>query len=575
MSDKKTLLDTTEESLYSLHDNIANFLAKQPESTHLLISQVVDYYNKIILCMPGYVYWMDRSAKAIGCNQNVLDLFKLDTQEDFYGLTFDDMARLRQWPEADKKAIEADALEVIRTGVIKANIEDPPIQNPDGSIIYFLTTRVPLLNARGDVIGIVGISTDITQQKDTERELAIAKEQAESSNRAKTEFLANMSHDIRTPLASLMALNEYLLNHINDERLNSLAKDAHVCSEQLMLLINEILEITEIDLGQTPNQVQTFHLPDLVTNIVSLMRPSAEQKDLALTAELDPKLPNVVVAHRQMLQRIMINLIGNAVKFTDQGGVTVSLTLKNMINHKATVSLEVTDTGMGIPADQQNEIFEQFKRLTSAYEGRFLGRGLGLYIVKKFADSLGATVEIKSKENKGSTFTVTFDLDIATQSQAKHIDDFDINIVETASTLQTTAMVDTPLTEMSTLTRTKILLVEDTKMAQKVAQLVLLEPMACDVDIAETGEEAITKAATNEYNMILLDIGLPDMTGMDVAQQIRDDEIKHNVTPRPIIALSAHISKTEYQQCLQSGIQQVITKPLKIQRVRALMDNWL
>ncbi|PJD94004.1 MAG: hypothetical protein CK423_06690, partial [Legionella sp.] len=187
------------ESILIQMDKLLESKLRLPANTQLFIEQIINYYETLLLCMPGNVYWLDNNGIAVGCNKNVLDMFGLTSIEQFKGLSFEDMAKIANWSDKTTQSFKQDTLDVIKTGVAKTQIEEPPINHSNGKLIYFLTHRVPLIDKNNRVLGVVGISVDITERKILEMQIKKAKEAAEAANLAKTEFIANMSHDIRTP----------------------------------------------------------------------------------------------------------------------------------------------------------------------------------------------------------------------------------------------------------------------------------------------------------------------------------------------------------------------------------------
>lgn len=243
-----------------------------------IIKNIINYYENIIGCMPGNVYWLDRYGTAIGCNKNVLDMFGLDSLSQFKGLSFEDMGKVGNWTPAATQSFKRDTLEVINTGRPKLNIEEPPIPHQDGRTIYFLTHRVPLFDSKRNVIGVVGISIDITERKQIEASLFKAKEAAETANKAKTEFLTNMRHDIRTPLSGIIGFAGLIKNETKDPNILEYADSLLASSQALLDFLNEILETIKITSGEIPLIKKKFDLKEKILPVITLNQTLAKQK---------------------------------------------------------------------------------------------------------------------------------------------------------------------------------------------------------------------------------------------------------------------------------------------------------
>jgi PAS domain S-box-containing protein len=208
-------------------------------SIEKIVDNIVSYYEDVINCMPGNVYWLDKNCVTVGCNKNVLEMFGFKSLSDFKGLTFEEMGKAGNWTTQATKAFKKDSLDVIRSGKAKLNIEEPPIPHHSGKTIYFLTSRVPLFNAAKEVVGVVGISIDITERKKMEEDLRKAKEAAEQANKAKSEFISNMTHDIRTPLTGIIGISEMLERSAPNAEKKEQAQWVRDCGGQLLELLNK------------------------------------------------------------------------------------------------------------------------------------------------------------------------------------------------------------------------------------------------------------------------------------------------------------------------------------------------
>lgn len=377
---------------------------KNNSSIEKIVESIIDYYENIISCMPGNVYWLDKSGIALGCNKNVLKMFGLNSLKDFKGLTFEEMGRIGHWLPTATQSFKLDTLEVIKTGKAKLNVVEPPIPHHNGEILYFLTSRVPLFDENGAVIGVVGISIDISKQKETEKKLTEAKEKAEAANKAKTEFLANMRHDIRTPLGGIIGLSELIKNENSLNKTQKYITQLSETSKELLRYFNEILEAINVASGEIPILKKKFSLKKTIENAIKLLQTKANEKNLELTHHIDTKIPEYLIGDSMRLYRILLELVGNALKFTHEGHIRIAASLAKKEGLDIVMKLEVSDTGPGIPKDKQAELFVNFKRLNPSYQGIYKGAGLGLSIIKQFVEDLQGEIYVESIPQQGSKF---------------------------------------------------------------------------------------------------------------------------------------------------------------------------
>ncbi|HXH55438.1 MAG TPA: PAS domain-containing sensor histidine kinase [Gammaproteobacteria bacterium] len=376
---------------------------QQSLSIEETIEKIIGYYESIIGCMPGNVYWLDKNLRMLGCNNNVLAMFGLNSSKEIKGLNFEEMGKIGRWSPETTQSLKADFLEVIRTGKAKANIEEPPIPHSDGGILYFLSSRVPLFDDNGFVVGIVGISIDITDRTKFEQ-FKIAKEAAELANNAKTEFLENMRHDIRTPLSGIIGFAELLRNETNPSKIKDYTTKLVESSTELLNFLNEILESVHITSGEIPLVYRQFNLKHILDSLSKLYQPKAHEKQLTLEFHCDEKISPYLIGDPTRIYRIILELLGNALKFTQQGKVNIYAKLAKKNEQNTVIQIEVEDTGPGIAAENQHEIFVRFKRFTPSSQGIYQGSGLGLSIVKQFIEDLQGEIYYDTKNTKGAKF---------------------------------------------------------------------------------------------------------------------------------------------------------------------------
>ena len=524
------------------------------------IKEVHDYYQKIIRCMPNNVYWLDRNCITQGCNTNVLKFVGLEKPEDFIGITYEQMGKIAGWAQGHAQFYEHDDQQVMASRKPKLNSEDPPILNPDGTLTYYSSSRVPLFDdEEKEVIGVVGISVDITEQKQLLLDLKQAKERAELANQAKTEFLANMRHDIRTPLSGIVGFSEILKSEATDVRMKEYAENLIASSHALLDLMDEVLDAIKVSSGEIPILKKKFNLAKTIEHVTQLYSAKAAEKKLSLSFNCDPELPRFVIGDRVRIHRIVLELVGNALNFTDSGHVTIHVKQAKREHQSLILELTVTDTGIGIPKEKQQDIYVQFKRLTPSYQGIYKGTGLGLYVIKQFIEELGGEIYVDSEPHQGTVFTCLIPLQIPLLDNDLGVDSFDELKKPTALSIPLTNQIHN-ISPANNIRLNPILVVEDNFIAQTVAKNILT-PMNCQVDLASSGEEALRLCELHHYDLIFMDIGLGEgIDGYEVTQHIRS---KHKNTPHiPIIALTAHGADESKQRCIEAGMDAVLTKPL-------------
>lgn len=391
-------------------------LSKHPEliSTrivpHSLIIRVKknDTLNQplraIIEKLPGNVWWKNTNLVYLGCNDHVIKILGLNSRKDFISKTDHDL-----WEKSIADKLREADLHVLKTGE-NISLEEVIIEK-DGSQVIMLTNKSPFYDNDHHIIGIVGTSTDITERKKIEESLRIAKEEAEVANKMKTEFMHNMEHDIRTPFNGIWTLANLLESQEQDKEKKELLNDVSNCAKELLDYCNNILDFAKTEAGVVPILFKKFDLKMLLNKIITLEIPPVKSKHLQLLTDYSEDLPHIVMGDQYRIERILLNIASNAVKFTKEGYVKISAKLmKKFKNKNIVVRLIVEDTGIGIPADKQNFIYEKFTRGTPANQGIYKGSGLGLRVVKQLIEEINGEIDVKSELGKGTTFTCTIPL---------------------------------------------------------------------------------------------------------------------------------------------------------------------
>jgi two-component system aerobic respiration control sensor histidine kinase ArcB len=342
-----------------------------------LRSQVV-HLEKIISLMPGHVYWLDVNNVYQGCNDLQAQSVKLSSRRDIIGKTNHDLI----WHDS------ADELDTINLEVMRT--DKPLVMEESALTTYgpaiFLSQKVPLHNEKNQVVGLLGISFDITARKKTEHALKVAKEKAEIANQVKNEFIRNMEHDIRTPISGILGVSSYLKEYQKLPQHRELLNDIEIASAELLDYLNNILEFSQITKDTLPVILKELSLSDIVHSIYKIELPAAKHKQLELITVYSSDLPDILIGDTFRIYRIILNLISNAIKFTDAGKITVEVRVASQVEREITIQLIIQDTGIGVPQNQQVMIFDKFTRCCPSNKGTYKGTGVGLWLVKQFVN---------------------------------------------------------------------------------------------------------------------------------------------------------------------------------------------
>lgn len=535
------------------------------------ISQLKDIIDDI----PGDIYWKRCVGKKLiysGMNRTGTDsLHKMGFRwkiNDIVGKTDD---RLFDKETAD--TFIRNDWEVINEGVARTKEETAVL--PSGKKIIQLSTKRPLLDKQGHIIGIAGVSIDITELKETQSALQIALEKAKAASYAKTEFLENMRHDIRTPLSGIIGCAQIIQSESkNPEKVAEYAKDLVRSSEALLNFLNRILEGIKVASGEMPLLKKKFDFKKNIQDIIDLNKSLAAKKGLALTLKFDEEIPSYLIGDPIRLQRIILELVTNALMFTKYGNIHVEANIQRQETQKVVIEIKVSDTGIGISKDKQDEIFTRFTRLTPAYQGIYKGLGLGLSIVKQFVDDLGGEVYVKSQLQQGSIFTCLIPFQVPLVMNSDGIEEISLPVGSEIfkNTLKSKPNIGLNQHHFNA-EQKRILLVEDDKLAGKIAQSILTGLDAA-VDIAPDAKTALENIQDKAYQLILMDIGLPDMDGIALAHRIRLQQWQRTDTT-PIVGLTAHIDVENRQRCLDAGMNTVILKPLSKASAKELLKTFV
>lgn len=431
-------------------------------------------------------------------------------------------------------------------------------QDRNGNVVILETNGVPIIDATGNFCGYRGMDRNVTDRKRVREALQKAKEAAESANRAKSEFLANMSHEIRTPLTAILGYADIMLEH----PASALALDAAATirrnGDHLLQIISDILDISKIEADRLKPEYAMCSPEQLVQEVVSLMKVRADSKRLNLTADFERAIPAVIETDPLRLRQILVNLVGNAIKFTDRGSVRLMTRLILDGHRKPKLQIDVIDTGLGLDENQIAMLFQPFTQVDGCASRRFGGSGLGLAISRRLAGLLGGDVSVTSVPGQGSTFSVT----VAVGS-----------LNTKAPFVAPAAPRISPELDEARLA-CRILLAEDGTDNQRLISFVLTNAGA-DVTVAENGQLAVdcVLAAHRDgrpFDLILMDIQMPVMNGYDATARLRQEGFRG-----PIIALTAHAMPEDREKCLHAGCDGHLTKPIAPKELAKSLGRYL
>ena len=460
---------------------------------------------------------------------------------------------------------------------VRTSLRRESVELPVGEV-WFEVTVDPILDGAGQYSGCVHIISDITDRKQAEERLKAANARlkqalveaeeltirAEVASRAKSEFLANMSHEIRTPMTAIIGFAEMLISgkpseSEQREHLGTIQRNA----EGLLAVINDILDLSKIEAERLELELMDWPPRQIVEDVETLLRPRADEKHLTLTVEYVEPLPSAIRTDPAKLRQILVNLVGNAIKFTDSGGVRLTASWLAGAGARSQMQFQVADTGIGISEQDMQKIFEPFTQVDVSSTRRFGGTGLGLSISRRLAEMLGGRIEVRSRPGAGSTFTLTIEAGPAQPGN-----------IPPASPATPRPRADGPLAEVRPPLHGRVLLVED---MPEIARLIrsILAKSQVDLDLAENGlaacEMAIaSRAAGRPYHLILMDIRMPVVNGYEATRRLRAQG-----WDGPIVAVTAHSMRGDREKCLEAGFNDYLPKPISQAAFFGILERYL
>jgi PAS domain S-box-containing protein len=548
IANKELVFQTGEKEKRSAELVIANkelvFLTEEKEkrSAELVIA---NYARSIIEASLDPLFTLTPDGKIMDINNASVRVTEV-SREKMIGTNF-----INYFTEPNK------AKEVYEQVFANGFVADYPLTIRDGKLTDVLFNGSVYKDEQGDILGIVVVARDITEQKRNERELTEAKIFAELATgiseeakgkaelatriatdavKAKQQFLSNMSHEIRTPMNAIIGFTKVLLKTDLSSKQTEYLNAIKTSGDALIVLINDILDLAKVDAGKMTFEKAPFRLAASISSMVHLFETKIQEKNLEIVKEFDPNIPEVLVGDSVRLHQIILNLMSNAVKFTYKGKITISVKLISEDDKKVKIEFAIADTGIGILDSKMEKIFENFQQASSNTSRLFGGTGLGLAIVKQLVESQGGHIHVKSEIMEGSVFSFSLDFEKTTEKAEPETE-----YIEREQDMK----------------GIKVLVVEDIALNQLLMKT-LLDDFGFERDIAANGRLAIEKLENQAYDIILMDLQMPEMNGFEATEYIR----KVMKSTIPIIALTADVTTVDLSKCMAVGMNDYIAKPV-------------
>jgi PAS domain S-box-containing protein len=488
--------------------------------------------------LPDLIYIKDAECRFTACNWAVANCMGAASPQELIGKTDFDF-----YPKEQASEYYADEQKIISTGQQLVNKDEPQIDE-NGNKRWILTSKLPLRNSQGQVIGLIGIGHDITERRADKERLRQAKEAAESANKAKSQFLANMSHEIRTPLNAIISISKTLSRSETGNLIPRQKEGLDIIyrsSQRLLMLINDILDLSKIESGKMEVKRRPFSLDALIAGIRSMVMTLKDNREVEFIVEKDESVPDKVTSDAQKLHEILTNIISNSVKFTDRGRIVLRIYVE-----QGRLYFAVSDTGIGIAESNINHIFDEFTQADSSTTRIYPGTGLGLAICRKMVRLLGGEIKAQSKVGEGTTVTCYVPLETQELTAVQGMTKPDVGLEPLG------AGSDSPQELLP-----KILVAEDDEFSRAAVRMMLGHRY--QLIFAKDGREVVEKYFATSPKIVLMDIMMPFVDGYEALDEITQKASEPLV---PIIALTAKAMKNDRDELLSYGFADYISKPI-------------
>ncbi|MCZ2483678.1 PAS domain S-box protein [Aquirufa nivalisilvae] len=539
----------------AIESDITEKKEKDLEISNLLATQIA-IFNGAGLA----IIFTDVNGVVQKVNQATLELFEYEEDEIVNMLLSQipcfDMDELIQYNVELSEEYGTEFVPSFETFVMRTRSTGKP-ERREWTLISKSGKRIPIWlgvtcvkNETGEIIGYLGVAEDYTEHKQAQNELIRAKEIAESAANAKDSFLANMSHEIRTPLNAIIGFTELLQQRNLPSPDCEYIENIQTAGDHLLLLINDILDLSKIDSGKIEMEIQPFSLKESLKHVYSILKVKSQKKAIEFSLFLDADLPDAVIGDKGRLNQVLINLAGNAIKFTEEGEVIISVKKVQETDSRVSLRFSVKDTGIGISEEKIKTIFDRFTQAEASTTRKFGGSGLGLNIAKQLVELQGGKIELKSQLGRGSEFSFVLELEKTKQ------------VLESQQNKKSS--------NLSLEQSVSILMCEDNEMNQRLAKTVITN-FGFQLDIANNGKDGIELLKQKSYDLILMDLQMPEMDGYQATKYIRN-EMKSDI---PIIAMTAHSLVGEQQKCFDIGMNGYVSKPYKQQELLQKIQEFI
>ena len=511
------------------HLRLNRLLRESEESRRVLIEE-----------LPDIIVRFDRQARHVSVSDNIRDLGITEPGE-YIGRTHRELG----YSESCCRFWEKSIATVFDSG--EPLEEEMSLYSGDNEGLIHNVRMVPERDSSGNIVTVLAISRDITLQKQAQQALLNAKKDAEAANQSKNEFLANMSHEIRTPLNGIEGMMQMLLSTPLNSEQQKFIEMGHQASRRMTELLSDILDLSRLEAGREDVSKRTFNLKDVWDSLRDLLGIKSREKGIPLTFNLSPSLPDTLMGDSTMVRQILFNLVGNALKFTEHGQVTLDIhPLPQSHQDQLQVLFTVSDTGPGIPDDKQDRIFKPFDMVNGSLTRKHEGKGLGLTVTHRLAKLMGGTISVDSAEGQGTSIYVT--LPFETVPETRPAENERVNEYEKPAGM-------------------RILIAEDDSLSRIFFEKIL-QGEGHRVESVEHGDQVMSRLAMNDYDCILMDIELPGIRGDEITTRIRAADNLGAKKDIPIFAVTAYTQPGDREHFLKAGMDDYLPKPLGIQEFR-------